>query len=221
MDILEVFKDVKPVPKASGNGGRQEGVVPPGKRVYNAKYEVVDASIAVANMVARMKGDKAPIEGGLDDPGIPKKASIPPKIVKPAARRQKPMGSFDLADGDDVVDDIPVFDPPVAPAPQPEHRGHHRPSTMVTMEIRQEHTDGTFSTIMTVGLPVVQVEQNSTSVTLVSPIGGNQYVFLPAAGSDIILNGAGLHNAHVFYPGTSFTLSDYGISCMCFVKAEK
>ena len=84
--------------------------------------------------------------------------------------------------------------------------GHYHETHTVTMEIRQEHNDGTFTSIMTVGLPVSHILQNSSSITLITPITNNQYTFQPTAGSDILLNGGGLNDMHVFYPGTSFVL---------------
>lgn len=81
-------------------------------------------------------------------------------------------------------------------------------------------TEQNYSSIMTVGLPVTQVLSNSVSITLISPLSNNQYTFQPAPGSDIILNGGTLDNVHVFYPGTSFTLPEYGISGMSFVRAD-
>lgn len=100
------------------------------------------------------------------------------------------------------------------------HYGHYHETHTVTMEIRQEHQDGTFASIMTVGLPVSHILQNSNSITLITPITNNQYTFQPTAGSDILLNGGGLNNVHVFYPGTSFVLDEYKLSGMCFVKAK-
>lgn len=232
IDMAKYFEGVKPVPRARPGGG-QVGVIPPAQRQYRGKYRVVSPEEADANMVARQKGKLAPIEGGLDDPETtveqaepripPKQSPSVPSPRKVSPPPTPPEEDFGLAEGDVLVDPVPQS----VPAP-PSHsmRTSSEPSVapvttqMVMMEIRQEHQDGTYATLLTVGLPVSHIEQNSNSVTLVSPLGASQYVFFPSPGSDILLSGAGLDNMHVFYPGTSFTLKDHGISCMSFVKAK-
>lgn len=229
--LAKFFEGVKPVPRARPGGG-QVGVVPPAQRQYKGKYRVVSPEEADANMVARQKGRLAPIAGGLDDPEVTleqPEPKIPPKQSPGVPQPRKvspppvpPEEDFGLADGDVLTDPAPpelATPPPRRYRPQPVEPPAE-PTQMVMMEIRQEHQDGTFATLITVGLPVSHIEQNSNSVTLVSPLGASQYVFFPSPGSDIILSGAGLDNLHVFYPGTSFTLKDHGISCMSFVKAK-
>ena len=236
----DFLKNVKPVPHATASGA-QEGVIPPGKRKYvPGTHKVVDNAQATLNMIARKEGRMALIEHGSDQQTnmvktpVMRTPSIPPKqypdlskaIEKDSDWGPKPSSEFDLTDDDGVIDiDRPEF--PSVPEPnarnpytEPKEYGHYMPTSIVTMEIRQEHQDGTYSTLITVGLPVCKVVQNSVSVTLVSPIQNGQYTFQPSPGSDIILNGAGLDNTHVFFPGTAFTLEDWKISGMSFVKAR-
>ncbi len=240
-----LFKKSRPVPHADSNG-RQEGVIPPGLRNYKpGVYKVVDAATATSNMMARMNGEMELIKDGQDHPVAKDTAddmadpvAIPPKVIptrgpeksvpkeKDADWGPKPS-EFDLTDDDGVVDvQGPVKghivpDHPVGnPYTDDKQYGHYMPTSMVTMEIRQEHQDGTYASLITVGLPVCKVVQNSVAVTLISPVTAGQYTFQPAAGSDILLNGAGLDNVHVFYPGTGFVLDDLHLSGMCFVKAN-
>lgn len=239
-NIEKYFEGVKPVPRALPGGG-QEGVVPPAKRKYNAQYGVVSGAEAVSNMVARMNGKMKPIANGLDTPG---EASVPPKQVPPMAKKEAVAPPVEEEPFDPVeapVDpveeleaepEIPETDMGLSNSmyvPDPAKTDKavsmksvpRKPKTqMVTMEVRQEHEDGTFSTFITVGLPVIKVEQDSNCLALISPVSEDQCVFMPAAGSDILLSGAGLNSTHVFYPGTRVTLYEHGISVMCFVKAK-
>ena len=231
-NIEKYFEGVKPVPRALPSGG-QEGVVPPAKRKYNAKYDVVSGAEAVSNMVARMNGKMKPIANGLDTPG---EAALPPKQVPPMAKKEavappveeEPFDPVELPAEPEIPEtdmglsnaayypDSAKTDKAVSMKSAP-----RKPQTqMVTMEVRQEHQDGTFSTFITVGLPVIKVEQDSNCLALISPVSEDQCVFMPAAGSDILLSGAGLNSMHVFYPGTRVTLYEHGISVMCFVKAK-
>lgn len=235
-NIEKYFEGVKPVPRALPGGG-QEGVVPPAKRKYNAQYGVVSGAEAVSNMVARMNGKMKPIAHGLDTPG---EAAIPPKQVPPMAKKEamappveeEPLEGIvaetDFPEESDIPEtDMGLSDTVDDPDPAKTEKAVSRrpvprkPKTqMVTMEVRQEHQDGTFSTFITVGLPVIKVEQDSNCLALISPVSEDQCVFMPAAGSDILLSGAGLNSMHVFYPGTRVTLYEHGISVMCFVKAK-
>lgn len=177
-----------------------------------------------------------PIKQSTEETQIPPKMTVPSPRAEPVEKDSDwgPKSSeFDLTDDDGVID-VQGPDPRLKSRTGVDYNrnaelesfseigqySHYMPTQMVTLEIRQEHADGTYSSVITVGLPVCKIVQNSVSITLVSPIVPGQYTFQPAAGSDILLNGGGLNNVHVFFPGTGFTLDDWKISGMCFVKAN-
>ena len=249
-DFDSIYSSVKPVPHATDSGKQEGVIPPGSYRPKPGTYKVVENHEAVANMVARKNGTMEKIVGGADSDTNREITAHEPTIdqaSKLERHNKDTKDNFDLTDDDnteeklsqdsvlkevakalrelraDKADDRSHKDPGhnmANPYSEIGQYGHYHETKTVTMEIRQEHSDGTFTSIMTVGLPVSHVLQNSNSVTLITPITNNQYTFQPTAGSDILLNGGGINNMHVFYPGTSFVLDDYKLSGMCFVRAK-
>jgi hypothetical protein len=226
-------RDGLTVPIAT-EGGVQEGrLAPSNKRYGRAKYGVVSASEAQANMLKRVNGELPPIEGGLDDMANstdedyegdfdplggrdmdadawpePGSAELEAEEKALAEKTAQPL----LAD--DAYSPTPPA-PTQRPAPQP------APATnaMATYvgqrrRITLELVDGAMS------MSAIDVKESRYGVTILLPLLADGATFIPKPGSEITVV-SGETRWPCFFPGTYFECPELELLGIVFVKAEE
>lgn len=234
------------VPSADERGV-QSGTIPPGKLDYTTlKYKVVSMEEAEKLLHMRTQGTVGLI--GLDTIRNPKPAAPTPKAAK--GRKMDKSGTHMSVSTKRVKSTSTVedFDPygvdkaaekelePGDPTLEAEERrlatlgritqpardmGGAPVEAIVTakdiyLERRSKVTlelqDGSMM------ISVIDIKESPMSVTLVVSA-SVEGLFIPKAGTELNISGNG-KSWHCFFPGTYFELSELGIVCLVFVKAD-
>lgn len=209
------------VPVAT-EGGRQEGRVPPAKRLYGvAKYAVVDATQAQANMMKRIRGELPLIAGGLDyniaadetegtmddnfdplgdsvelEPGSPELEQEERKLAQ-ATRRPPFQPKYTEA----------MNAPAAVPSATQEFLDKR---CRVTLEL----ADGAMS------MSAITVKESRYGLTILLPLLSDGATFIPKPGSEITVV-YGDKRWPCFFPGTYFECPELKLLGIVFVKAEE
>lgn len=216
------------VPVATEHG-RQEGRLSPAERKYGvARYSVVDATEAQANMIKRLHGELPPIDGGLDvdvsaneddnmdnedfdplggepdfEPGSPELEAEERKLAERQMLPQAPKPVYAVSD---------------PPAPSGQQRVQAAPPSALDdflnsrRRITLELADGAMA------MSAITVKESQFGITILLPLLGDGATFIPKPGSEITVV-MGEKRWPCFFPGTYFECEELKLLGIVFVKA--
>lgn len=228
------------VPHASGETGSQEGVVPP----YRQKYPKSDGKAHVSPDEAirkyrerAAKGNPYPTEepdaqigdtspDDLDpfraEDGVgrqPSTASDKEAEEKPRKRRTKPQQPDLAAALVDAVRELASARTAerAAPVRQEEPNTAGRKDALSEFKGRKETVRMKLTTGQ-VTMPCLAVSQEAYGVTVFMDADAAGFVFVPEAGTEVMLSWGGRAPVKAYFPGAQFTVPGLGISGMTFLS---
>lgn len=235
IDEARIPRGVTPSHK-EGTGGGQVGVLDPGHRRYEGKYQAVSLEEAVRRASMRRKGTLPPIKGGMDD-------------NSPSLLGQAPLGGQSSSAPPPAPPALPpaptALPPPPPPAPvvdtpvqvpasaEPEQQAYHaaaparEPDVLSSYRSRRLRADLAIldeagnSTLVRVAMPVVGAYESEYSITLLYDDTDSGYSFMPSPGSMCNLTPPGEAPLRCYYPGASFRIPELGLAGLCFVKDSR
>lgn len=222
------------VPVANEKGA-QAGIIPPAQRQYRAKYKAVSLREAEINMSKRIRGEMAPIKGGIDDPAM--------NFPDPKRGRAKTIGKTEFDPLGDVADPQPgdlaaeeqslgrqyigqtapavsipsVSAPALTSAPAAVTYTQETPEQVY---LRQRHRVTLEMSDGTMAMACVDVKASAYSVTILLPLADGSSIFTPRPGSEVtVIKGENRWNC--YYPGAQFELPELALLGLVFIKADE
>lgn len=234
---MESYDEKKAIPHGKSSGG-QEGVLDPGRRIYNANYEAVSLEEATRRAMMRSKGTLDIIKGGVtdNDPSLALSANKSTNKHKKQSAIAKRKEIADLAKPPESFDDYDSFSDPVPKVDKPIEISNtynkidiedlaDRISKKV-IESKKEYKEPVplfenkiLVTIelqdTTLMIPAISVLDDEYSITVLFKNDGKSMMFVPKPGSSLKVNGK-----ECYYPGSKFKMDDLSIFGLCMIKNE-
>lgn len=224
--------------------GRQQGRVPPGRRVYKANYEKVSLAEALKRMNDRISKKMDIIKGGVDDNTSVKQESQ--NIVADNADiNNADKHKFELNDDINQTGDMgDVFDPTVDrketvveedKSSSVNVKPSYSSDAYNSVSVKQDHAGRsdvlskylrrrnrlTFElTDSTITVPVIDIKVSKYSVTVIMPLSDNLGVFIPKPGKDVVLSWDD-KSMNCCFLGSYFEIPELEIFGLSFVRTEE